>query len=85
MRQRPLNAVLLLVSLSALILGFALIQSPSVADGSDPPPPHRDTGDTTGSQSSVPDYPSGGGENNLSLEAESDLWDVTVFALKAIF
>jgi hypothetical protein len=84
MRQRPLNAVLLLLSLSAVILGFALAQTPAYADGDNPPPPHRDTGDTTGSGSSVPDYPLGSGESNLSSEAEPDLWDVVLSTLKAI-
>ena len=84
MRQRPLNAVLLLLSLCALILGFALTQAPAYADGANPPPPHRDPGDTIGGGSSVPDYPSGGGESNLSSEAEPALWDVVLFTLNAI-
>ena len=84
MRHRPLNAVLLLVSLSALILGLGLTQAPAYADGFDPPPINRDTGDTTGSGSSVPDYPIGGEEANLSSETEPALWDVVLFALNAI-
>lgn len=84
MRQRPLNAVLLLVALSALILGFASTPVPVLADGGNPPPIHRDTGDTTGSGSSVPDYPLGSGESNLSSEAEPALWDMVLSTLKVI-
>ena len=86
MRQRPLNVVLLLVALSALILGFASTPVPAYADGAggDPPPPHKDPGDTTGGGSSVPDYPSGSGDASLNSEAEPTLWDVVLFTLNAI-
>ena len=84
MQRRVLNATLLLAALSALILGFASTPVPAYADGGDPPPIHKDTGDTTGSGSSVPDYPLGSSESNLSSEAEPGLWDVVLFTLKAI-
>lgn len=82
MQRRVLKATLLLVALAALVLGFAWTPVPAYAEGGDPPPIHRDTGDTTGSGSSVPDY--GTEESNLSSEAEPDLWDVVLFTLKAI-
>ncbi|MCK4787298.1 MAG: hypothetical protein KAV87_26300 [Desulfobacteraceae bacterium] len=84
MRQRPLNAILLLLSLCALILGFASTHAPAYADGNDPPPIHIDPGDTIGGGSSVPDYPSDNGESSLSSEAEPDLWDVVLFTLRVI-
>lgn len=82
MQRRVLKATLLLVTLGSLVLGLASTPVPAYADGSDPPPAHRDTGDTTGSGNSVPDY--GTEESNLSSEVEPDLWDVVLFTLKAI-
>lgn len=86
MQQRPLNVVLLLVALSALILGFASTPVPAYADGAggDPPPPHSDPGDTIVGGTSVPDYPSGGGESIPSSEAEPAVWDVVLFTLNTI-
>jgi len=84
MRLRQKNVLLLMVLLAALTLSISMLQAPAMAEGADPPPINRDTCDTTGGGTSIPDYPSGGAEESMMPATELTTWDLAVFALNAI-